>query len=211
MNIIFFGPQTSGKGTQTERLSEKLDIPVLRSGDILRNKKTTDDDEGREIASFIDVGKLIPDEMMNNIIKEELQKEAYKNGVIFDGYPRNLFQAKHLEEMINVDRAIFLDVPDALVLKRMAARRICSKCRAVYNLSSNPPKEEGKCNKCQGDLTQRSDDTEAAIAVRLNIYHNITEPLVNYYKEQGKLLHIDGTKSIEDVHEEILKHLTADA
>ncbi|PIR66644.1 MAG: adenylate kinase [Parcubacteria group bacterium CG10_big_fil_rev_8_21_14_0_10_36_14] len=207
MNIIFLGPQTSGKGTQTERLSEKLNIPILRSGDILRNKKTIDDAEGREIASFIDVGKLIPDEMMNDIIKEELQKEVYKNGVIFDGYPRNILQEKHLEEIINIDKAIFLDVPDAIVLKRMTARRICSKCRAVYNLSSNPPKEEGKCDKCQGDLIQRPDDTESAIAVRLNIYHNLTEPLVNYYKEQDKLIRIDGTKSIEEVRQEIINAL----
>jgi len=214
MNIIFLGPQSSGKGTQAELLAKKLGLPIITTGEILRNKKASGDDEGRLIASFIDKGKLVPDELVDKIVRDELQTEKYSGGVIMDGYPRNLHQAETLEKFLNIDKVIFLDVPDGLVVKRMSARRVCKKCGANYNLISKPPKQEGVCDLCSstvmsslpnggGELMRREDDTEEAIAVRLNIYHNETEPLIEHYRQAGKLIRIDGEGTIEEVRAEI--------
>lgn len=207
MNIIFLGPQSSGKGTQAALLSKKMDVPVLTVGDILRRKKKTNDEEGRQIASFIDKGELVPDELTDKIIHDELSDGKYAGGVILDGYPRNLHQAEELEKFLSADKIIFLDVPDGVVLKRMASRRVCEKCGENFNLISKPPKTDGLCDVCGGRLLQREDDTEQAIAVRLNIYHQLTEPLAKHYESQGKLVRIDGTGTIEEVHGEIVKLL----
>lgn len=208
-NIIMLGPQTSGKGTQAAKLSKKLGIPVLVSGDILREKKSVNGEEGNLIASFIDKGKFVPDELINKIIKEELERNGkFKNGVILDGYPRNLEQAEEMEKFLKIDKVMFLDVPDSVVSERMTDRRVCEKCRKVYNLKSKPSKQEGVCDDCGGGLIQRHDDTEDAIKIRLDIYHQKTKPLVEHYKEQKKLIHIDGTKGIDEVHEGIMEHIT---
>lgn len=208
MNIIFLGPQTSGKGTQAKFLSEKLNLPLITTGDILRKKKTLGDEEGKLIATYIDVGELVPDNLINRIVREELDKNTYDdNGAIFDGYPRNLVQAEEFEKYRQVDKVVFLDIPDGVVLKRLAARRICDKCGAIYNLISKLPTKDGTCDKCGGKLVQREDDTERAIAVRLNIYHKLTEPLTEHYEKLGKLIRIDGTGTIEEVRGEITKHV----
>ncbi|MBU1179491.1 adenylate kinase [Patescibacteria group bacterium] len=208
MNIIFLGPQSCGKGTQAELLSEKLNISIVTTGNIFRSKKASGDEEGKLIASYIDKGNLVPDELTDKIVRDELQKEEYQNGVILDGYPRNLNQAEELDKYFRVDKVIFLNVPDAIVLKRMSNRRICEKCGANFNLISKSPKEGGKCDSCGSNLIQREDDTEEVIAVRLNSYHRLTEPLIDYYEKQRKLIRIDGTKTIEGVHEEVMKHVT---
>lgn len=204
MNIIFFGPQTSGKGTQAGLLAKQLNVTVLTTGNILRNKKAAHDEEGNLIASFIDKGNLVPDEIIDKIVRDELAGGKYAKGVILDGYPRNLHQAEELEFFLNIDKVIFLDVPDGVVVKRMSNRRVCEKCGENFNLISRPPKTLGVCDLCGSFLVQREDDTEQSIAVRLNIYHELTEPLVKYYESQGKLIRIDGTKEIEEVQEEIV-------
>ncbi len=209
MNIIFLGPQTSGKGTQASLLAKQLGLTVLTTGNILRGKKASGDEEGLLIASFIDKGKLVPDELIDRIVREELQVEKYSGGVIFDGYPRNLHQAQELEKTVNIDKVIFLDVPDGVVVKRMSARRVCEKCGENFNLISKPPKVSGVCDLCGGRLIQREDDTEQSIAVRLNIYHDLTEPLVKHYELRGKLIRIDGTKGIEEVRGEIAKQVVS--
>jgi len=205
MNFIFLGPQTSGKGTQAGLLAKESGLPILTTGNILRAKKHSGDEEGKLIASFIDKGNLVPDELIDKIVREELREEKYKNGVILDGYPRNLHQAEELEKFLSVDKVIFLDVPDGLVVKRMSARRVCGKCGENFNLISKPPRKHGVCDVCGGGLIQREDDTEQAIAVRLNIYHELTEPLINHYKLSGKLVGVDGTKEIESVYQEVMK------
>ncbi len=207
MNFIFLGPQTSGKGTQASLLAKQLNLPVLTTGNILRAKKAFGDEEGQLIASFIDKGKLVPDNLIDKIVRQEMESGKYENGVIFDGYPRNLHQAQELEKTANIDRVIFLDVPDGVVVKRMSARRVCEKCGENFNLISKPPKTEGACDLCGGRLIQREDDTEQSIAVRLNIYHSLTEPLVKHYESQGKLIRVDGTKDIETVQKEIISLL----
>lgn len=203
MNIIFLGPQSSGKGTQARLLSKELNIPVVTTGYILRNKKASGDEEGKLIASYIDNGNLVPDDLIDKIVREELDSGKYSAGVILDGYPRNLHQALELEKFLSIDKVIFLDVPDAMVLKRMSARRVCAKCGENYNLISRPSKTEGVCDICGGELIQRHDDTEEVIAVRLNTYHKETEPLTEHYKNSGKLVRVDGTGAIEEVREEI--------
>jgi len=202
MNIIFLGPQSSGKGTQAEFLSQKLNIPIVTTGGIFRAKKAEGD---KEIADLIDKGMLVPDEVTDRIVKEELEKDKYNNGVILDGYPRNTAQANTLEGYFKINKVIFLDVPDGVVLKRMSARRICTSCGTIFNLNSKPPKVDDKCDNCGGELAQRDDDTSQAIAKRLNIYHEHTEPLIHYYED--RLIKIDGTKSIEDVWQEIQQKL----
>lgn len=207
MNIIFLGPQSSGKGTQAALLSKALDIPVVTTGNILRNRKKIDDEKGRLIASLIDKGHFVPDDLIDGIVREELQKKDYAKGVILDGYPRNEHQAKELEKYLEINKAIFLDVPDGIVMQRMLARRICENCGENYNLDSKPPKKEGVCDICGGKLILRHDDTKEAIAVRLNTYHEKTKPLIDYYKTQNKLLHIDGKGTIEEVCRDIKKAL----
>lgn len=207
MNIIFLGPQTSGKGTQAGLLSKKMDIPVFITGNILRAKKAAGDEEGRLIASFIDKGELVPDELIDKIVRDEIASGKYAKGVILDGYPRNLHQAEELDKFLPVDKVIFLDIPDGIVLKRLAARRVCAKCGENYSIISKPPKTEGVCDICGGRLLQREDDMEETIAVRLNIYHELTEPLIQHYESQGKLARVDGTKTIEEVHGEVIKKL----
>jgi len=202
MNIIFLGPQSSGKGTQAEFLSNKLNIPVVTTGGIFRAKKAEGD---TEIANLIDNGMLVPDILTNRIVNEELEKEKYNRGVILDGYPRNISQANTLEEYFKIDKVIFLNVPDGVVVKRISARRICDACGSIFNLNTKRPKTEGVCDICGGKLIQRNDDTSQAIAKRLNIYHDHTEPLIDYYKD--KLLRIDGTKTIDEVWQEIQEKL----
>lgn len=207
MNIIFLGPQTSGKGTQAKFLSEKLGMSVITTGEILRKRKATGDEEGNIIASFINAGELVPDEMIDRIVRQEFESGRHKDGVILDGYPRNLHQAEELDKFLSVDKVVFLDVPDGMVVKRMSARRVCDKCGENFNLISRLPKEDGICDVCSGKLVQREDDTEQAIAVRLNNYHNITEPLIEHYEKSGKLIRIDGTGTIEEVRREIMEHV----
>lgn len=207
MNIIFLGPQSSGKGTQAALLSEKLGTPTFTLGNILRKKSQEDSEKGRSIAVLLKQGDLVPDELVDAMAREELQKEEYKNGVILDGYPRNQHQAGELETYLKIDKVIFLDVPDGLVMQRMLARRVCENCGENYNLDSKLPKTGGVCDKCGGKLAQRQDDTREAIAKRLNIYHEKTKSLIEYYKDFSKLIHIDGTKTIEGVHEDIMREI----
>lgn len=208
MNIIFLGPQTSGKGTQAGLLAKKINLPVLSTGNILRAKKAAGDEEGGRIASFVDKGELVPDELIDKIVRDEIASGKYGSGVIFDGYPRNLHQAEELEKFLAIDKAIFLDIPDGVVLKRLAARRVCEKCGENYSVISKPPKVEGVCDICGGVLIQREDDTEESIAVRLNIYHQLTEPLIKHYESLRKLIRVDGTGTIEEVRKEIELRMT---
>jgi adenylate kinase len=207
MNIIFLGPQSSGKGTQAALLSKELNIPTMTLGNILRKKQKEANDEGKMIASLLSQGELLPDELVDEIVREELRSERYGSGVILDGYPRNSHQAEELEKYLRVDRVIFLDVPDGIVMQRMLARRVCDGCGENYSLISKPPKKENVCDECGGILVSRQDDTKEAIAKRLNIYHEKTKPLIDYYQGIGKLIYIDGTGGIEAVRGAITREL----
>ena len=205
--ITLFGPQGSGKGTQAEMLGERYGVPILAVGDILRKEVKNQTEVGKLAASLINRGKLIPDEIVNKIIFSELTQDKYKNGFILDGYPRSMNQLEILEKSINLTQAIELMVSDGEVIKRLGGRRICSNCGAIYHIESKPPKKEGACDVCGKKLIVREDDESEAIKRRLAIYHQETEPILNYYFERKKLIRVNGEQPIERVFEDIVKAL----
>jgi len=203
MNIIFIGPQGSGKGTQAEMLNKKLNIPYVSPGNIFRENISNKTELGKLAAEYINKGKLAPDSVTNDLVKDRLQNDDVKNGFILDGYPRNSVQAEFLDRIAKIDVVLEIYISDEEAVSRLAGRRSC-KCGAVYHLKYNPPKEEGKCDKCGGTLFVRDDDKEKEIKERLSIYHNQTETLLDNYKN---LVRINGEQSIEDVHADILKEI----
>lgn len=204
MNILFIGPQGSGKGTQAEMLSKKLNIPYIATGNIFRENIVNKTGLGKMAKKFIDEGKLVPDEVTNNIAKDRLDKDDVKNGFIFDGYPRNLLQADFLDNIAKLDKVFEVYISDKEAIRRIAGRRSC-KCGTVYHIEYNPPKVPDKCDKCGGELFIRDDDKEEKIKERLKIYHNETEKLIDYYTEKGILIKIDGEQPIAKVHKDIIE------
>jgi len=204
LKIAMFGPQGSGKGTQAAMLAEKYNLPALSTGDIFRSEIKKQTDLGKSVESLINGGRLVPDEITNKIVLGELAKEKYKNGFILDGYPRNMNQLAALEKNIGLDWAILLAISDEEVVKRLASRRVCSNCGAIYNILNKPPQKEEVCDLCGEKLLMRDDDKPEAIKKRLAIFHTETEPVLAYYKEKNKLIEIVGAGSIEEVFEEII-------
>jgi adenylate kinase len=207
--IIFLGPPGAGKGTQAERLAEDLKIKKISTGDILREAVAKGTELGQRAKSYMERGELVPDEIILGIIEEAINDEE---GFILDGFPRNINQAKALDEMLsrkglNITHVIFLDVPDEEIIKRIAYRRVCLKCGAVYNLIFNPPKEDEICNNCGSKLVQREDDREEVVRKRLEVYRDSTEALVRIYEERGVLRRIDGLGDREEVFRRIREAL----
>lgn len=207
LKIVLFGPQGSGKGTQAEMLSKKYNLPILAPGEIFRKEIKDQTELGRLVASLINRGELVPDEITNKIVLNELAQEKYKNGFILDGYPRNIHQLERLEGLVHPTHVIELMSSDAEVIKRLGGRRICSKCGAIYHLKNKPPKIEGVCDICSGKLIMRDDDRPEVIKKRLEVYHQETEPVLNYYFEKKKLIRVNGEQSIEKVFEDIVAAL----
>lgn len=207
--IIFLGPPGAGKGTQAERLAEDLKIKKISTGDILREAVAKGTELGQRAKSYMERGELVPDEIILGIIEEAINDEE---GFILDGFPRNINQAKALDEMLsrkglNITHVIFLDVPDEEIIKRIAYRRVCLKCGAVYNLIFNPPKEDEICNNCSSKLVQREDDREEVVRKRLEVYRGSTEALIRIYEERGVLRKIDGLGDREEVFRRIREAL----
>jgi adenylate kinase len=207
--IIFLGPPGAGKGTQAERLAEDLKIKKISTGDILREAVAKGTELGRRAKSYMERGELVPDEIILGIIEGAINDEE---GFILDGFPRNINQAKALDEMLsrkglNITHVIFLDVPDEEIIKRIAYRRVCLKCGAVYNLIFNPPKEDEICNNCGSKLVQREDDREEVVRKRLEVYRGSTEALIRIYEERGVLRRIDGLGDREEVFRRIREAL----
>lgn len=205
LKLALFGPQGSGKGTQAEMLAKKYNLPALSTGDIFRSEIKKQTELGKLAESLINGGRLVPDEITDKIVLGELAKEKYKNGFILDGYPRNIDQLTSLEKNVGLDLAIEIVINDDEVVKRLASRRVCSKCGAIYNISNKPPRKEGVCDLCGGKIEARKDDRLEAIKKRLAIYHEETEPIIEYYSGKGKLKRVDGAGSIEKVFEEIVR------
>ncbi len=199
MNIIFLGAPGAGKGTQAEIVSEKLAIPTVSTGNIIRAALKNGTPMGLKAKEFIESGKLVPDEVVIGIIKDRLQEEDCRNGFILDGFPRTIPQAKALDEMgIIIDKVIDIEVADEKIAARMSGRRVCKACGNSYHLEYKKPAVDGVCNACGGELVQRKDDAPETVLERLKIYHEETEPLKEYYEKQGKLFIVEGQEEVSD-------------
>jgi adenylate kinase len=214
MNIVLIGAQGSGKGTQGEFLVREFHLKPLASGELLREAIAQGTPSGLEAKPYYDRGELVPDEIIVRMILESLEQLDGERGILLDGFPRTTTQARVLDETLGahgeaIDRAIYLEVPRALLLERLAGRYICRAHGHVWNLKSRPPRVPGTCDFDGSELYHRVDDVGEAIARRLDIFFTQTIQLVDYYQREGKLLRVDGTRSIEQVHREILDGLAA--
>ena len=207
MNIILFGPPGAGKGTQAKKLVDFYGIPQISTGDILRANVRAETELGLAAKAFMDRGDLVPDEVLIGIIKNRLNEPDCTKGFILDGYPRTLTQANALGVILEeiekpIDIILNFEVPDEELVKRTSGRLMC-KCGASYHKTFNPPKKAGICDICGAEVYQRADDTEDAVKNRLEVYKKQTQPLIDYYKETGILITLDGTKDIDEVFEGI--------
>lgn len=208
MKLILLGAPGAGKGTQANVISERLNIPQISTGNIIREALKSGTEMGLKAKSFMDEGKLVPDEVVIGIIEERLQKDDCTNGFILDGFPRTIVQAEALDKMgIDIDRVIDIEVPDEVIIKRLSGRRVCEKCGRPFHIVDLKPKIEGICDTCTGALVQRKDDQEDTIKARLVEYHEKTEPLKGYYEAQGKLREVDGTGTVKETAAKTLSAL----
>jgi len=208
MNVIFLGAPGAGKGTQAEVVSQKLSIPTVSTGNIIREALSTGTEMGKKAKEFIESGKLVPDDVVIGIIKERLSKDDCANGFILDGFPRTIPQAEALDEMrVEIDKVVEINVPDEKIAERMAGRRVCLACGSSYHLAYKRPKQEGICDNCGGNLIQRKDDHADTVSSRLQVYHEQTEPLKEYYADQNKLSVVDGQGNVSDITDNILNAL----
>ena len=208
MKLIFLGAPGAGKGTQAEVVSERLSIPTISTGNIIRAAIKDGTEMGRKAKDFIEKGALVPDEVVIGIIKDRLKADDCKNGFILDGFPRTVPQAEALDEMgIEIDKVIDIEVPDEKIAARMSGRRVCQGCGASYHLLYKKPEKDGVCNSCGSELVQRKDDHPDTVLERLAVYHTQTEPLKEFYEKKGKLRIVEGKEKIADTTALTLKAL----
>lgn len=208
MRLILLGAPGAGKGTQAEILSKELNIPTISTGNILRAAIKEGTPIGLKAKDLIEAGKLVPDDVILGIIKERLAEDDCKNGYILDGVPRTIPQAEAMEEMgIAIDKALSIEVEDEVIVKRMTGRRTCKDCSRTFHIVANPPKVEGICDFCGGQLDIRKDDKEETVKARLSTYHEMTEPLKAFYEAKGKLVKVDNKPTIEETSVEVKKAL----
>ena len=208
MKLIFLGAPGAGKGTQAEVVSERLSIPTISTGNIIRAAIKDGTEMGKKAKDYIEKGALVPDEVVIGIIKDRLKADDCKNGFILDGFPRTVPQAEALDEMgIEIDKVIDIEVPDEKIAARMSGRRVCQSCGASYHLLYKKPEKDGVCNSCGGELVQRKDDHPDTVLERLAVYHTQTEPLKEFYEKKGKLRIVEGQEEIADTTALTLKAL----
>lgn len=208
MNLILVGPPGAGKGTQAEKLAEKLNVNTISTGAMLRAAIKNGTEVGKLAESYINEGKLVPDDVMIKVVKERLSEPDCKNGFILDGFPRTTAQAEALKAAgVKIDKVLSLEVSDDTIVERLSARRECSKCAAPYHMVYNRPKKDGICDKCGGELIQRSDDNPQTIQNRLSIYHEQTEPIKAFYEKEKLLVKAYGREEIKDTTAEVFKAL----
>jgi adenylate kinase len=208
MNLVLLGAPGAGKGTQAEKLSEIYHVPHISTGDILRENVREGTELGREAQEYMDRGDLVPDEVVIGLVRDRLKQPDCDRGFILDGFPRTVEQAEALGEILArmgkpIDYAIDIDVPDDVVVERLSARRVCRDCGAVKHLIYNPPRDEGVCDECRGELYQRADDDPKTVHERLREYQRKTQPLIDYYQAKGLLHRVDGSRGMDQVLKEI--------
>lgn len=212
MYIIFLGAPGAGKGTQAANVARELGLVHIASGDLFRQAVEQGTELGKQAKSYMEKGKLVPDEVTIRMVLERISVPDCKRGVILDGFPRNLEQAKALDSALleqgkDIDKVVYIEVSKDELIRRLSGRWICRKCQAPYHATGSPPKVWGKCDKCGGELYQRPDDTVETVEKRLQVYFVETAPLIDYYAEAGKLLEVDGKGGIEEVGRSIIKAL----
>jgi adenylate kinase len=207
MRVVLVGPPGSGKGTQGELLEKKLAVPHISSGDLLRESAAAGASDGLAAKEFMDRGQLVPDELVIGMIKSRVSEPDCVSGFVLDGFPRNPAQAEKLQEVLGnggVDHVVALEVPEQTIVGRLGGRRTCSGCGRLYHVTYNPPRVEGRCDECSGQLFVREDDREATIRERLAVYQRQTEPLMGYYAGRGLLRRVDGAAQSAQVTERIM-------
>ncbi|MCR4687613.1 MAG: adenylate kinase [Lachnospiraceae bacterium] len=212
MKIIMLGAPGAGKGTQAKMIAEKYMVPHISTGDIFRANIKEGTELGKKAKEYMDKGQLVPDSLTVNLLLDRVAKDDCKNGYVLDGFPRTIPQAEVLDEALsklgeNIDYAIDVDVPDENIINRMSGRRACVTCGATYHLKHIPPKKEGICDKCGSELILRDDDKPETVKKRLDVYHEQTQPLIDYYTNKGILKQVDGTKDMLEVFGDIVSIL----
>ncbi len=208
MNLLILGAPGAGKGTQAKFLAEKYNILHISTGDLLRAEVREATELGLKIKDIMDRGDLVSDELTTELLKKKLNSKECENGFLLDGYPRTTVQANTLETIApKLDAAIVIDVEDQIIIERMSGRRVCKACGQVYHAINNPPKTEGVCDVCGGEVYQRSDDNTTTVRNRLDKYHAETAPIIDYYKEKGIVIRVSGLGYIEDITKKIVDGL----
>ena len=208
MKLILLGAPGAGKGTQAEKIVDKFGIPAISTGNILRAAVKDGTEMGLKAKSFMDAGQLVPDEVVIGIIKDRLKENDCENGFILDGFPRTIPQAQALEDAgIEIDKVVDIEVPDEKIKKRMSGRRVCAKCANSYHLEYKKPQTDGVCDACGGELIQRKDDAPETVQARLVEYHEMTEPLKDFYQNLGKLVIVEGQEEVADTTALVFKAL----
>ena len=208
MNLILLGAPGAGKGTQAEILCERLNIPTISTGNMIREAMKSGTEMGLKAKEYAENGKLVPDEVVIGIVDERLRLDDCKNGFILDGFPRTIPQAEALDRMgIIIDRVVDINVPDEVITRRVSGRRACLDCGSTYHIETKKPNVEGICDRCGSTLVQRKDDLPETVLERLHVYHAQTEPLRDYYAAAGKLLVVDGQQGIQEIAEQTLELL----
>ena len=210
MKIVMLGAPGAGKGTQAKMIAEKYSIPHISTGDIFRANIKNGTELGKKAKTYIDAGQLVPDELVVDLVIDRFKEDDCKNGYVLDGFPRTIPQAEALDNMgVEIQHVINIDISDEKIINRMSGRRACLNCGATYHIVYNPSKKEGICDTCGQQLVLRDDDKPETVKKRLSVYHDQTQPLIDYYKNEGILAEVDGTKDMEEVFQDIVNILGA--
>ena len=205
MNLILLGGPGAGKGTQAKKLIDEFKIPQISTGDMLRAALAEKTELGLKAKEYMDKGALVPDSVVIGLVEQRLAKPDCESGYILDGFPRTVPQAEALDQVLNqlgqeIDHVLSIDVDNDELVKRLSGRRTCRSCGAMYHVMFSPPKKEGVCDKCRGELYQRDDDNETTVRNRLKVYEEQTAPLISFYQKKGLLREVEGTGSIDDIY-----------